>query len=63
MKKLLVHWKTTVKGIVYFTLLVMYYLGKISTQDWVIATGSVMTINSLWQKDADKLQDKDKPGE
>lgn len=60
MIKFVTHWKTTLKGVVYLTLLVMYWLGKINTMEWISATGSVMVINSLWQKDADKLEDKHK---
>lgn len=61
MMKLVKHWKTSLKGIVYLMLLVMYWTGKINTTEWITATGSVMVINSLWQKDADKLEEKHKP--
>jgi hypothetical protein len=38
--------------------LVMYWLGKINTMEWISATGSIMVINSIWQKDSDKLEEK-----
>jgi hypothetical protein len=53
------HWQTTLKGIIYAVLLVMYWQGKIDTTEWITATGAILTLNSIFlQKDADKVETK-----
>jgi len=59
-KRLQIHWLMILKGIVYGVLLYMYATKIIDTQEWVIATGSVMTLNSILSKDSSKLQTKTK---
>lgn len=57
--RIMKHWLTTLKGIVYAVILFMYYEGKITTQDWILATGSILVINSIFiQKDPGKTANK-----
>jgi hypothetical protein len=57
-KKLVIHWLTTLKAIAYGVLLYMYYIGKLDTQQWIMATGSILVLNSLFQKDPNKVPTK-----
>lgn len=58
-KRVLKHWQTTAKGIIYGVLLFMYYEGKIDTQQWIMATGSILAFNSIFlQKDPGKIANK-----
>lgn len=59
-KRLTIHWLMILKGIVYAVLLYMYASKIITTQEWILATGSVMTLNSILSKDTSKLQTKEK---
>lgn len=59
-KRLTIHWLMVVKGLVYGVLLFMYASKRIDTQEWIIAAGSVLTLNSLLSKDTSKLVTKDK---
>lgn len=59
-KRIVIHWLTTLKAVVYCVLLYMFYTKHITVQEWIIATGSVMTINSLFSKDTNKLVTKEK---
>lgn len=53
------HWITTVKGLIYGVLLFMYYEGKMTTTEWITATGAILTLNSIFlQKDSDKVETK-----
>lgn len=53
------HWFTTFKGLIYFVLLYMYYDGRIKTSEWIMATGAILTLNSIFmQKDPDKVETK-----
>lgn len=53
------HWITTVKGVIYGVLLFMYYEGKLTTSEWITATGAILTLNSIFlQKDSDKVETK-----
>ena len=54
-KKLYIHWITTLIGIVYFVILFMYFKKVITTQEWILATGSILTLKSLLSKDPDKV--------
>lgn len=52
------HRITTIKGIVYFVLLIMFYKKLITAPEWIMAVGSIQTVSSLFAKDADKVQSK-----
>lgn len=53
------HWITTLKGLIYLVLLYMYYEGKLNTSEWIMATGAILTLNSIFlQKDHDKMETK-----
>jgi hypothetical protein len=56
--RVVVHWIMTLKGVVYAIILTMYWMGKINTQEWITATGSIMAINALFSKDANKVETK-----
>lgn len=63
-KRILKHWQTTLKGLVYGVVTFMYFEGKITTTEWITAVGSILTINSIFlQKDPDKTANKIKPQE
>lgn len=57
-KKLYIHWVTTAIAIVYAVILYMYYQRIITTQEWILATGSILTLKSLLSKDPDKVNTK-----
>lgn len=59
-KRIAIHWFTTLKALVYLVLLYMFYTKHLTVQEWILATGSVMTINSLFSKDTNKLVTKPK---
>ena len=52
------HWKATVTGLLVGTITLMYYLGKITTQDWILAIGGVGAIIGIVSKDPDKTASK-----
>lgn len=58
-KRLTIHWLMILKGTVYGVLLFMYVDRRINTQEWIIAVGSVLTLNSLMSKNTNKLETKD----
>lgn len=57
-KRFSVHWLMLLKGLVYGVLLFMYATKRIDTQEWVIAVGSVLTLNSLMSKNTNRLETK-----
>lgn len=59
-KRLTIHWLMILKGLVYGVLLWMFASKRITTQEWILAVGSVLTLNSLMSKDTSKLETKDK---
>lgn len=52
------HWITTLKGIVYLTFVVMYVTKQIDVKEFGVAVTTIMGINALFQKDANKVQSK-----
>lgn len=58
-KRVAIHWLTSLKAVVYGILLYMFYIGKLDVNQWIMATGSILVLNSLFlQKDANKIQTK-----
>jgi hypothetical protein len=61
-KRIVKHWQTTFKGIVYGVITYMYFVGKINTTEWITAIGSILTFNSIFlQKDPGKVANKPEP--
>lgn len=57
--RVLKHWQTTLKGIIYGVLTLMFYEGKMNATEWIAAVGSILTINSIFlQKDHGKMANK-----
>jgi hypothetical protein len=58
-KRILKHWQTTAKGVIYGVVTFMFYEGKLNTQEWITAIGSILTFNSIFlQKDPGKVANK-----
>jgi hypothetical protein len=53
------HWKSTVTGILVAVITTMFYLGKIDTQEWIIAIGGIASVAAMVSKDPDKTQSKE----
>ena len=57
--RILTHWQTTAKGIIYGVLTLMFYQGKMTATEWIAAVGSILTLNSIFiQKDPGKTANK-----
>lgn len=52
------HWKSTITGVLVGVITLMYYLGKINTNEWIIAIGGIATVAAMLSKDPDKTQSK-----
>jgi hypothetical protein len=57
--RILKHWQTTLKGIVYAVLTLMFYEGKMNATEWIASIGSILSINAIFlQKDPGKTANK-----
>jgi uncharacterized membrane protein len=63
-KRVLKHWQTTVKGLLYGAFTVMFLKHELTVTEWIAAIGGILTFNSIFlQKDPDKTANKVKPQE
>lgn len=52
------HWKSTVTGILVGIITVMYSLGRINTNEWIVAIGGIATVVAMLSKDPDQTMSK-----
>jgi len=54
MERIFKHWRTSVTGLLIAVMTVMFWLGKIDSEQWIICIGGVATAVGLLSKDSIK---------
>lgn len=62
-RRIFKHWQSSVKGLLYVAVTVMFLKKELTVTDWIAAVGFILSANSIFlQKDPDKVVSKpDKP--
>ena len=56
MERIFKHWKTTATGVLIAVITIMFWLGKIDSEQWMLCMGGVATAIGLLSKDSENAK-------